>query len=412
MNQEIVVQSLFMTLSQLVALFLFFNLFLKRKRAKIYSYLLITLVCWGAMYISILWNILFVFNTLFQFFCVLFFFEGTLIAKIVAPMLFMQIGTFYDFANAILLDPSAIWSSTVVDFFFFSGLLGANVLRRNRPPLMQYIGKNYFLIWLFTTINLIIFGMIILNTDLAEIMKFFFAVLILLSIFIAFYFCYQTGEIYQLQERNSLLEKQLDFQQNQLEQGRQYLQQTRKVMHDSKNHYGALEALIEEDQKEEALQKLHQLSSDYQKVKLLEFTGNFTIDSTFYSLVEQCQQADIQLEKEIQIEQQVLLDETDLSVLLSSLFDNAVNTAKKVDEQRFIRVAISAKANFFVVDLNYSKQAGLADTLNQSTLAFFEKEFEDRSESIQRIVDSYHGLYEKRNDKATYFVKLALPLKR
>ena len=411
MTLELLLQALIITLHHYFALFLFYNLLMARKKRRGDVYVLTLLMGWGITTISIVGTIPIAMQLLLHSVCLLFLFDGRWIDYVLTPLLFLQVGSFYDLANGYLLYGKTRLGYPILVLFSYAGLLLLTLLWRKKPPLLQLIGNHLLLCWFFLSSQLFVLRLFLLNESITDQQKGLVFVLLLLMIAVFCFFAYQAGKLEQVREKNLLLEKQLDFQQKQMEQNKEYLQQARKMMHDSKNMWSLLERLIREDQKEEALEKVMKLSELFQKVKLLEFTGNVTIDSLFYSLVQQCRKEEIQLEQEIQIEQQVVIDESELSLLLNVLFDTAIATAKKAEAPRFIHISVSAKTNFFVIDMSYSRPMTFSDTLNCPSLALLEEKGEKNFERVQRIVEKHTGLYEKTNQKNTYCVKLALPLR-
>ena len=408
---ELLRQALIITTHHYFVLFLFFNLLMARKKKGGYVYVLILLMGWGITTISIVGALQITMQLLLHSVCLLFLFDGRRIDYVLTPLLFLQIGSFYDLANNYLLYGRTRLGYPILALFSYAVLLLLTFFWRKKPPLLQLIGNHLLLCWLFLSSLLFVLRLFLLNESITDQQKGLIFAFLLLMMAVFCFFAYQAGKLEKVREKNLLLEKQLDFQQKQMEQNKEYLQQARKMMHDSKNLCGLLERLIREDQKEEALEKVMKLSELFQRVKLLEFTGNVTIDSLFYFLVQQCRKEEIHLEQEIQIEQQVAIDKSELSLLLSVLFDTAIAIAKNAEVPRSIHLSVSAKTNFLVIDMSYSRPMTFSGKLNCPSLALLEEKGEKNFERVQRIVEKHTGLYEKRKQKNTYCVKLALPLR-
>ncbi|GCF93885.1 hypothetical protein NRIC_17760 [Enterococcus florum] len=405
-----VIQELPALLVNLMIIFAFFNLFLERKKVNAIWYLVPLIVYIVTMFITLQLGTLIFAATLFLLGSMFFFFRGTIRSKIMVLILFLQACFFSEYVLYVLIGSKNELLNAVYSWSTLMVLILLNVFLRKKTPLIQYIGKNYLPIWGFVSLNIANIFIIGLDLNVAFATKLIYTMTIVVSNCLVFFIFYQLNKTYKIREENMLINKRVEFQETKMEQNKLYLKRTRKLMHDIKKHHLELERAIVSGDKAYALDYLKQISEEYANHDVLDFTGNLTVDSIFYALVEECKQHNIELEHQISINKQVVIDETDLSVLLGSIFDNAVEEAMKVSKDPFIHVTMSTNTNFLTITVAYSRQTPLLGEFMESPSKAIELQLEDNSASINRVIDKYSGIYEQKKEETQQSIRAALPL--
>jgi len=397
--------------TSLVIIFLVFNLFLNMKKRSILSYILVIVLSTGVAYFTMINDWFSVFKTFFYFYVSLTLFKGTIPNKIITVVLICQLGMVLDFANGFFAGVrSSGGSATIIEVFAIILLIVLNWYRRGKSPLIQYFNKMYTLVWLLVTLNVILISAIVTSIEFSEQMKGILSAIIVLASGIDIYFCYYLEKTQKLFEENLIIQKQIEFQENKLEQNKSYLEKNNRLMHDIKKHYLEIEHALSENQLEYVKEYMQGIYKQYFATTEPRFTGNQVIDSMFYSLQEQCQKTGIQLNHSIMIDHQIFFKDKDLAALLGSLFDNAVDKANSSKEDRVIKVTMYTKKHRLIIVVEivtiYAEEQLVPDSeVTKNPVNDWQK-----IQLIHRIVEKYNGLYESKKEQGIESGKIILPL--
>lgn len=376
----------------MTTVFLLFNLLLVRKNKNVASYLILFLICSLITYIidyrvefSYIRTIIIIVSAL------IFFYKGTLSKKIMATLLLIQIATFIEFIHfiAIMLESPDIYRH-LIDITFLVILLLVNHIRREKKKLMQYFDKKYGLVWLLISMNFFLFMSVMSSFEFSYQMKWIISGILIITSVINIYFCYYLEKTQKVFEEKLLITRQIEFQENKLAQNKAYLEKNNRLMHDIKKHYLEIENALTDNQLEYVKDYMKGVYQQYFANDGHGFTGNSVIDSTFYSLNDQCKKEGINLDYSITIDHQIDVNENDLAILLGSLFDNAINRAK-VSAEKLIHVELRTKKNRVVLVIGNSRKEHLLPNtgLSKETLNHWQEE-----QLINRIIEKYSGVCE------------------
>lgn len=389
-----------------ITTFLLFNLLLYRKKYRgIVAYSLIFLVGIGVAYLSLRNNWPPVFKTVIILGGLLTFFNGTVPKKIMAVVFQMQLGMLLDFFHGIWLSvASPDMDATIIEILTLTILGTLNFIRRDKAPLIEYFDKKYILVWILFTLNFLLCGSVVTSLQFSIHMKILITVILILTSGINIYFCYYLEKTRKIFEENLIISKQVEFQENKLEQNKAYLEKNNRLMHDIKRHYLEIEHALSENQMDYVKEYMKGVYQQYFKNVAAGFTGNQIVDSMLFSLKDQCEKEGIDLEYEITIDKKITLHEQDLAVLLGSLFDRAMKT---VNHQGKIMVLVKTEAQHLLIKVDYS-----GEPLSQN-VGLTKKMVDqwEETQSIYRIVEKYHGMYETKEEQAENGVKVILPLR-
>lgn len=184
----------------------------------------------------------------------------------------------------------------------------------------------------------------------------------------------------------------------------------RKLRHDMKNHLQCILMLIDDNDSKQAKEYI----SDIIGTKL-EFTfeylntGNKIVDAVANTKLAQCKNEDI--ETIIRTSDFSLdIDETDICIILSNLFDNAIEACRKSDSNRLIYFEISKKKSYVNIIIKNKINNSVLQTNPQMTTTKENKNFHGIGiKSIKNIINKYDGMIDFYEENNCFCVDVWIP---
>lgn len=236
--------------------------------------------------------------------------------------------------------------------------------------------------------------------------SFFLFFVLLATVFVIYILFFK---IYRLsREKSASRQKAMQIQhQNELF-GEQYrkifenMENLRKMRHDQLHHLLALQNLLDNGKIQKAREYLMQYLDDTRKYELIHFCGNSVVNmlvSHYYALAKE---QDIGFTIRITIPDELPIQDTDLSVLLGNLLDNALSAAgKTTDSDRFVSLNMiySGKMLAVTVDngfdgkVNWNGERYLSTKQGHTGIGL---------KSLADIAEKYNGGAEFTHDKTEF----------
>ena len=212
----------------------------------------------------------------------------------------------------------------------------------------------------------------------------FLSCLVSLLLMVCFYFRQS-----QLKMQISVLDTQYDLIESQYVRAQNFYTENAKLYHDIKHHLRALERLLQNGDRREALAYIESVQEPLQCKMIPVHTGVDIVDTVIYEVKEKAEQRNILLVVETPILPSGLkLEDREFCVLFANLLNNALEAAK---EQ--IRLNIAITAGFLVIEMkNDYKEKPLVKNNH-----FVSEREQDSSahgwgmKIIEQIVEKYHG---------------------
>ncbi len=157
---------------------------------------------------------------------------------------------------------------------------------------------------------------------------------VLLVINILTYYIYQKFQEQAEELVNSrLLEQQNSYYKARYEDVEKQWAVLKKIRHDMKNNY-VLELSYLENEKYAELHDIYTKAiGDLRGKSHVIDTGNIGVDSIVNYKVEMAKECGIRVRQDIKIRSDILIDNSDLNVVLGNLFDNAIEETSKLQEE-------------------------------------------------------------------------------
>ena len=166
----------------------------------------------------------------------------------------------------------------------------------------------------------------------------------LVSLLLMVYFYFRQS---QLKMQISVLDTQYDLIESQYVRAQNFYTENAKLYHDIKHHLRALERLLQNGDRREALAYIESVQEPLQCKMIPVHTGVDIVDTVIYEVKEKAEQRNILLVVETPILPSGLkLEDREFCVLFANLLNNALEAAK---EQ--IRLNIAITAGFLVIEM-------------------------------------------------------------
>ncbi len=253
--------------------------------------------------------------------------------------------------------------------FCYQGKAARRLLMAVILPMVYWIGKWSVAAVFFTTVTTSRQYFIV--TSISVSLLFVFGMLM-----------EKAGKSRQEHERE-LLEQEIRIYENQFGIIRQSQHNIRALKHDMKHHIKMLTDMVSGGENEAALKYLASMGAFMENSEEYVATGNEKIDSILNYMISKAKASGVEVSWKIQIPEHLEIPVFDINVILSNLFENAMNALADVEEPSFhimLRydrgiLCISTQNNFSVDRRTSGTSDGHGFGLK----------------NIRRIAEKYHG---------------------
>lgn len=210
---------------------------------------------------------------------------------------------------------------------------------------------------------------------------------IVTSISVSLFFVFRlllarTGKSRQERERE-LLEQELRSYENQFSIIRKSQHNIRALKHDMKHHIKMLTDLISGGENEAALEYLASMGAFMENSEEYVATGNEKIDSILNYMIAKAKHAGIDVSWSIQIPEHLEISAFDVNVILSNLFENALNALADAEEPSLRMIMKYDRGILCISTQNrYAGKTRASDTSGEHGFGL---------KNIRRIAEKYHG---------------------
>lgn len=177
------------------------------------------------------------------------------------------------------------------------------------------------------------------------------------------------------------------------------IETSRRLRHDLKHHMLAIHEYLNQNETEKATDYIQKYLHSLQEFELLKFCDHQIVNmivSHYYALAKK---HDIDFHAHIVLPKELPIANSDLTVLLGNLLENAVTAASKSDhEKRNIRLNIVLHRKMLAITVDNSFNGEIKCNTNGEYLSTKENHTEIGLKSIAGISEKYHGGVEFYHD--------------
>lgn len=215
-------------------------------------------------------------------------------------------------------------------------------------------------------------------------------------------------KLHEVQQEKSNLQNQIAYQTGKYQQLSNAYKDTRRMIHDTKNHFFFIQTNINNGNYNEITPYLQHAISDLEKNYILINTGNLVIDSFVSNFVSMAQKEGIQWHTDIQVNpNSITVRDYDLSIILGNLLDNALAACRQIQAPapRQVTIEIITSSRELVIHIANTIQTFTAntpaasDSLNHGY----------GTKNIEAATLSYYGVYTHYLQNDCYHAIVSLP---
>jgi len=220
------------------------------------------------------------------------------------------------------------------------------------------------------------------------------------------YFIIKTGESYEQQQKNELIDMKNTMLQKSLDETEQAFQLWRRSVHDYKNHVIALRQLAADENMEGIKEYLNCENELIQKKMFYIKTGNSVVDAIVNTKQRLSEEKGITFIVNAAIPKKCCVREIDMSNILGNLIDNAME-ASQGEEEPYIDLTIRQEKIFLVIKIinQYSRDF----SKNLKTTKKKQKFHGIGIRSVKSIVTKYEGEFSIDKKGTEVVVKILIP---
>lgn len=203
--------------------------------------------------------------------------------------------------------------------------------------------------------------------------------------------------IYELIENNRERERFMAFKNESLEQSYQHLyneqRRLERTAHDFKNHINLLIYYLEDERYQEALTYSRKLGNPLEIITQKSWSGQKMLDTILNTKFIEAEKKGIKVNAKIKSITKVPMTDYDLCVIITNLFDNAIEACETVaKENKRISITVQSMNHVFLIKIVNSigkKPVKYGNTFR--TTKRDKKIHGIGIESVRAAVDRYHG---------------------
>lgn len=211
---------------------------------------------------------------------------------------------------------------------------------------------------------------------------------------------FEKVEKQNIQNKKELIKNKLDYQQMQMLNDEKH--EFRKLRHDYLNIISTAKGFIEINKPEKALLLFKNISDDLTGLSGFSVCSNETINTIFYTKIQQAKAANIKFTVNIDENYAILIDEYDLCRILCNLIDNALNAAKLSNPDKLCNFYIAINEDFLIIESKNNFTSAKQSKPDKSAL------HGNGIGIIKEITSKYDGTYLAKQECNVWFTEVKL----
>lgn len=151
--------------------------------------------------------------------------------------------------------------------------------------------------------------------------------------------------------RQKILIRQNEYYEKQIEADRNYINHTRKIKHDMKNHMYAIKNMAKNNMSKDIITYTNDILGKIEGEKVYINTGNYLIDGILNVKFEEIKNQGIDFKYDVKMPEGIKLPEFEVITILGNLLDNAIEGVGSIKDNRYIEVFISYKDSNLLIKI-------------------------------------------------------------
>lgn len=242
----------------------------------------------------------------------------------------------------------------------------------------------------------------LLNNKNIDIFVLLFSVICLVADFTLVLFInkFEKVEKYNMEVQKEIMKNTLNY--NQMQMLNDEKQEFRKLRHDYLNIIATAKGFIEINKPEKALSLFQNISDDLTGLSGFSVCSNETINTIFYTKIQQAKAANIKFTVNIDENYAILIDEYDLCRILCNLIDNALNAAKLSNLDKLCNFYITINEDCLIIESKNNFTSAKQSKPDKSAL------HGNGIGIIKEIISKYDGTYLAKQECNVWFTEVKL----
>ena len=340
-------------------------------------------------------------------FAVCFFFLDMILTLII-PNIFVMIGTY--FVSPAYSQIAIIFLMRVIEYVFI--VLFTIFINRRKA---KDISKNQSLAFLVIPVFSIVYIMTLVSVlqiyaGLQE------SILLILNIILVLTLNIYVTHIFDAISKNNKLQNEVNLYYQQSELQHKYYdnlenkyKQSRKLIHDIRNHLQSIERLYEINDNERAKVYTNDIHAMLNELNQKYYTSNRVLNVILNDKFQIIRNANINLDYKIGEVNLNFMREIDITTIFANLLDNAVESSIQVEKNRYIKFYVNKFNDFVVINLiNSMKDKPIMKNKKIQSTKFNHDGL--GIENIKKTLEKYEGSMIIDYNETEFKVNIVIPI--
>lgn len=312
------------------------------------------------------------------------------------------------FGNSISTEGFLIISLISTKIISYVVVLIAGALRNIKTG-FNISNLNWFAVFFIPLGTLFIIYTIISDSIYSE-ENVLISVIILFSINILVFYLYdELANEYREKIESELLRRQNNYYLKQFEVMEKSQENIKMLLHDIGNHIVVLQALIENNDKEKALDYIKKLTDSFEYKYEYAKTGNIDVDSILNYKIQEAKDRGIDVDLKLKIPEYMNISSFDISIILGNLLDNAIEATSMLESNRKIDIDLDFDRNVLFISISNTFDGKVIYENNKFQTRHKDKENRGIGlDNVQKVVNKYMGEMEIYHTENTFYVDIMM----
>lgn len=342
----------------------------------------------------------------YRFFAAFFFYTLGAIAELLSALVFFTINPQIKTISNTYIDTMISFVSCIIWFLL---VIIIATYKRNQ---VRTVPVKYTLLLFLTPASTIMIMICIppsmLTTEGVFASFFPFLACLLVINILNYYLLDSVLDNHEKDKKIKTIERQLNEQEEKYDQLSEAYKQTRRIIHDVKQHNNYVIGCLEKGQYKDLADTLRTNIKEIEDKYIFSNTGNLVIDTFVNNFAATCKKYDIDFNVELTVDcDRVPIPDYDLCIIIGNLFDNCLNANNSLPDniKKYMNVKIATTKKFLAIQI---KNPIIPDGYRSEK----DKLYHGYGlENVRLLCEKYCGLYNCQHNE-DYCSTVAIPIPR